>query len=49
MFHDPLHALSASVLTLPGPPASRILIFVLTIAAISAMRAEQRSAVPRGI
>jgi hypothetical protein len=41
--------LSASVLTLPGPPASLILIIVLTIAAISAMRAEQRFAAPRGI
>jgi hypothetical protein len=46
MFHDPLHALSASVLTLPGPPASLILIVVLTI---SAMRAEQRFAGPGGI
>jgi hypothetical protein len=42
MFQEPLHLLSASVLTLPGLLASLILIIVLTIAAALAIRAEER-------
>lgn len=44
VFAEPLHELSAYVTILPGVLASQILLIVLTIAAVFAMRAEQRLA-----
>ena len=44
VFEEPFHELSAYVTILPGLLASQILLIVLTIAAVFAMRAEQRLA-----
>lgn len=49
MFQEPLHLLSASVLTLPGLLASLILIIVLTISVALAIRAERRLVAARHI
>ncbi|HEV8470519.1 MAG TPA: hypothetical protein VGR46_13010 [Candidatus Limnocylindria bacterium] len=49
LFKEPLHALRADVLTVPGLLASQILIIVLTITAAFAMRAHRLAASPRHI